>query len=358
MDSRRTQNDLARVTLGVLSVLALLGTAIWIMLPFVSAILWATMVVITTWPLLEKLQSHLWGRRSLAAAVLTIALLLLLLIPMGIAAGALVSHMDTIVSWTRSLRDFSMPPIPAWVSSLPLLGPKLTEAWQTAATAGPEGLFARIQPYVRGLLEWIIGQLGSLGGIILQFLLTVAIAAILYMNGETAARGVRRFAYRLAGERCENAVLLAAGAIRGVALGVVVTAFAQTLVAGIGLAIASVPGTAVLISLILVLCLAQLGPLLIMLPVVIWAFSTGDTFKAGLVLVFALISGTMDNIMRPILIRRGADLPLLLIIAGVIGGMISFGFMGIFIGPVVLAVSYTLLGDWIDNRPVNEPPAS
>jgi predicted PurR-regulated permease PerM len=137
MDSRRTQNDLARVTLGVLSVLALLGTAIWIMLPFVSAILWATMVVITTWPLLEKLQSRLCGRRSLAAAVLTIALLLLLLIPMGIAAGALVSHMDTIVSWTRSLRDFSMPPIPAWVSSLPLLGPKLTEAWQTAATAGP-----------------------------------------------------------------------------------------------------------------------------------------------------------------------------------------------------------------------------
>ena len=133
-------------------------------------------------------------------------------------------------------------------------------------------------------------------------------------------------------------------------MGIVVTAFVQVLIAGAGLLIASTPGTPLLCAAILLLCLAQLGPGLIMVPAVIWEFSTGSTGSGCVLLVFALVSMMIDNVLKPVLIRKGADLPLPLIFAGVIGGMISMGIMGIFLGPVILAVTYELLADWVDNR--------
>jgi len=131
---------------------------------------------------------------------------------------------------------------------------------------------------------------------------------------------------------------------------VVVTALAQSAVAGIGLALCSVPGAMLLTSAILVLCLAQLGPILVMLPATIWKFHSGETAGAAILLLFTILSTTMDAFLRPVLIKRGADLPLLLILTGVIGGMIGFGIMGIFIGPVTLGVAYTLLKDWIEGE--------
>jgi predicted PurR-regulated permease PerM len=136
-------------------------------------------------------------------------------------------------------------------------------------------------------------------------------------------------------------------AIRGVALGVVVTAIAQTLVAGAGLALAGVPRAGILSAIILMLCIAQLGPLLVMLPATIWLFATGATGPGIILAIFTVLSVTMDNFLRPVLIRRGADLPLLLILVGVIGGLLAFGLLGLFLGPVVLAVTYTLLQNWI-----------
>jgi predicted PurR-regulated permease PerM len=180
-----------------------------------------------------------------------------------------------------------------------------------------------------------------------QFLLIVAIAALLYARGEGFADFVRRFAFRLAGARGDRAVHLAGQAIRAVALGVVVTAFVQALLAGIGLALSGVPFAAVLTAATMLLCIAQLGPFLVLLPAVAWLFWDGQTAWGTVLAVWTLVVGTIDNVLRPILIRRGADLPLSLIIAGVIGGLIGFGIVGIFIGPVVLAVTYTLLVDWV-----------
>jgi predicted PurR-regulated permease PerM len=155
-------------------------------------------------------------------------------------------------------------------------------------------------------------------------------------------------------------VVLAGQAIRGVALGVVVTALAQSLLSGIGLAIVGVPLAAVLTALIFILCIAQLGPILVLLPAVGYVFWTGETGWGIFLLAWTLVVGTMDNFLRPVLIKRGADLPLLLIFAGVIGGMIGFGLVGIFVGPVLLAVSYTLIDAWVkDERSsdVAPPPA-
>jgi predicted PurR-regulated permease PerM len=181
------------------------------------------------------------------------------------------------------------------------------------------------------------------------------IAAVLYMTGETAASGVRRFARRLAADRGEDAVVLAGQAIRAVALGVVVTALLQFVAAGIGLAVVGIPYAAVLTAIILILCIAQVGPILVLAPAVVWLYWSGDALRGTVLLLWSLPVCVLDNILRPLLIKRGADLPLLLIFAGVIGGLVSFGIIGLFVGPVILAVTYRLLEAWIAD--IDRPPS-
>jgi len=186
--------------------------------------------------------------------------------------------------------------------------------------------------------------------VFVQFLLTIVIAAIMYANGERAAAGVRSFGRRLAGPRGEDSFRLAGQAIRGVALGVVVTAIAQSVAGGIGLAVAGVPFAAILTAVMFMLAIAQLGPVLVLAPAVIWVYWSGSTGWGTFLLIWTVAVGAMDNFLRPILIKRGADLPLLLIFAGVIGGLMAFGLIGIFVGPVVLAVGYTLLEAWVSEE--------
>jgi predicted PurR-regulated permease PerM len=186
----------------------------------------------------------------------------------------------------------------------------------------------------------------------------VAIAAIMYAGGESAADWTKRFGRRLGGTRGADAVVLAGQAIRGVALGVVVTAVVQSALGGIGLALAGVPMAAVLTALMFMLCIAQLGPILVLLPAVAWLYWSGDSGWGTFLLVWTAVVGSLDNVLRPYLIKKGADLPLLLIFAGVIGGMLTLGLVGIFVGPVVLAVAYTLLDAWVeDDRSNVQPPA-
>ena len=349
--------DLARTTLGVLFIATLTLCTAWIMRPFLWALLWATMIVISTWTVLLALQFRLGGRRGLATAVMTVALLLVFVIPLGLAVGALIGNLDSIIAKTTFLQQFQVPPPPGWIARLPVEGPRLFAEWQQLAEEGPGSLSARMTPYAGIALRWLAAEIGGIGGMILQFILIVIICIILYMNGEIAARGVCRFAARLAGGNGERAAILAAATIRGVAIAVIVTAIVQTAIAGAGLVAASVPAAWLLAGVTLIFTLAQLGPWLVMLPAVGWKFYTGDSFGGFVLLAFALVAGTIDNFLRPLLIRRGADLPLLLIFAGVIGGIISFGFMGIFVGPVILAVSFVLLRDWVNNEPKAEKEA-
>jgi predicted PurR-regulated permease PerM len=183
--------------------------------------------------------------------------------------------------------------------------------------------------------------------VFLQFVLTVVISALMYAGGEPAALAVHRFGQRLAGAQGENAVTLAGQAIRGVALGVGVTAVVQAGLGSIGLAIAGVPFAGPLCAVMLLLCIAQLGPGLVLFPAVAWVYWSGESGWGTFLLAWSMVVVALDNFLRPALIKRGADLPLLLIFAGVIGGLLAFGLVGIFVGPVVLAVAYTLLESWV-----------
>jgi predicted PurR-regulated permease PerM len=182
---------------------------------------------------------------------------------------------------------------------------------------------------------------------IVQFLLTVIISAVLYASGEKAAKGICLFARRVGGQNAEDAAILAARAIRGVALGVVVTALVQSVLGGIGLALSGIPAAGLLTAVMFILCIAQIGPGLVLIPAVVWLFWKDQNLWGTIMVVWTVVVCTVDNFIRPFLIKKGADLPLLLIFAGVIGGLIAFGVIGLFIGPVMLAVTYTLLEAWV-----------
>ena len=342
------QREVTRTTLAVLSIGMLIAASFWIIRPFLTAVIWATMIVVATWPVLVLLQRGLGGRRVLAIVLMTIAMLLVFVLPFWVAISTLADYSDEVGSWTKSLRLLTIPQPPAFVDGVPVVGPKVAAYWRDTASEGWGALIAKLQPYIVQVAKWVAAEAGGVGVLVVQFLLTIIIAAVLYANGESAATGVLRFGYRLAGARGEQSIRLAGQAIRGVALGVVVTALAQSLLGGLGLAVAGIPFAGALTMAMLMLCLAQLGPLVVLVPAVVWLYWTGDNVWGTVLLIWSAFVGTLDNFLRPFLIKQGADLPLLLIFAGVIGGLVSFGLLGIFVGPVVLAVTYTLLESWVN----------
>ena len=351
--------DLVRNMLAVLFIAGLLVASLWILYPFLPALIWATLLVVSTWPLKVAVQKRLWGRRGLAVIVMTSALLLIVLAPLAAAVATIVANADNVLSRLETLTKSTLPAPPAWLEKTPLIGPKAAEEWQAVAALSAEELHARVAPLLQDAGRWVLAKAGTLAIFFLHLLLTAFIAPILYYHGENAAAAARAFAHRLGGSQGEESVTLAAQAIKAVALGVVVTAFVQSTFGGLGLFVAGVPLAAFLTALMFVLAIAQIGALPVLLFAVVWLYWKDTTVTATAFLVWALIVGSIDNVLRPILIKRGANLPLLLIFAGVIGGLIAFGVVGLFIGPVVLAVVYTLLVGWVrQGRPVDEKPVA
>jgi predicted PurR-regulated permease PerM len=341
--------DLARTTLGVLFIGGLLIAAFWVLRPFIGPAIWATTIVVATWPLLLRLQRRLWNRRPLAVLAMTLVLLLCFVVPVTLAIATLVGNADQIVEAAKQLSHIHMPTAPDWLAALPMVGPKIADFWQENVALGVEGLWARLQPYAGNLTRWMLSEVGGVGALIAQGLLIVVLSALMYSQGEIAARALVRTGRRLGGAQGEATVVLAGQAIRGVALGVGVTAVVQSVLGGIGLAIAGVPFAGLLTVLMFVFCLAQVGPMPVLIPATAWLYWSGESGWGTFLLVVTLVDGTLDNFLRPWLIRMGADLPLLLIFGGVIGGLLAFGLVGIFVGPVVLAVAYTLLSAWVDD---------
>jgi predicted PurR-regulated permease PerM len=350
--------DLTRTVLAVLIMGGLIAASIWILRPFLAATVWATMIVVTTWPILRALQTRLWGKRWLATTIMTAALLLVFVAPFSAAIGTIVANASEIVDWTSRVSEVKLPPPPEFVEKIPIIGGKAAMVWREYAAKGSEELAEIVKPYAVRVASWFVAEVGNFGLVTIQFLLTVIISAILYMNGENAARWVLRFGRRLAGERGDQVVRLAGQAIRGVALGVVVTALVQSVLGGIGLAVAGVPFAAALTAVMFMLALAQIGPLPVLLGSLAWLWWQGNTGWFVALLIWTIAVGSLDNILRPILIKKGADLPLLLIFAGVIGGLFAFGLLGLFVGPVLLAVAYTLLHSWVSEEPDSDGPTS
>jgi predicted PurR-regulated permease PerM len=338
--------DLARLILAIVAIVGLVAGSMWIMSPFFTSIVWATMIVVACWPLMLHVQSWARGRRSPAVVVMTLLMLAVFIVPLLLAINTIVDNADTLVRWGRMAAHFELPPPPAWVASLPLVGERVAEIWAGLRAAGADDLVKRAAPYAGRGAQWVAGQAGGIGLLLVHFLATVVIATVMFAQGEEGARRVLALARRISEDHGEDSLRLAAAAIRGVALGVVVTALLQTIATALGLYIAGVPFAGLLTAVTLILCIAQIGAGLVLIPAVIWLFVSGDTGFGVFLAIWSVLVLTMDNFIRPFLIRKGADLPLLLIFAGVIGGLLSMGLVGLFIGPVILAVTYRLFEAW------------
>ena len=349
-------SDIPRIVLFVLVIGVLIAGSFWTLLPFISGLIWTTTIVVATWPVLLRLQG-ITGRRSFAVVIMTVVVLLAFIAPLMLAISTLLDAADRSPAVVNDFFARGLGPPPAWLREVPLVGAQIADKWQAIAAGGPDGLRAFVQPYARTAAAWAIAVTGGLGRTLVLILLTVLLVAILYARGETAAAGVLAFARRLGGTTGERTMRLAGQAIRSVALGVVVTALIQSVLAGVGLWFAGVPHPGVLAAIAFVCGIAQIGPAPILGLAIIWLYWSGNTGWATALLIWSVPVSVLDNVIRPLLIRRGVQLPLLLIIAGVIGGLISFGVVGLFVGPVVLAATYTLAKDWIARGQTGPAPA-
>lgn len=346
--------DLTSNLLSVLVISLLIAGSLWVMEPFLPAAIWATMIVVATWPIMIMVQRRLGGRRGPAVAVMVLAMTVIIGLPLAMAISTIIDNAVNVANLARNLPNYHLPVPPDWLRGIPLVGERLWNEWQTISNAGAASLTDKIQPYASRIANWALSQMNSVAMLFIHLLLTLIVSAIFYARGEIAVAGVSRFARRLAGPRGEDAVQLAGQSIRAVALGIVFTAIAQSALGGLGLWIAGVPFAGVLTAVMLFFCIIQVGPGIPLLGGVIWLFYQGDQTWGFILLVWAILVGLMDNVLRPVLIRRGANLPILLILIGVLGGILTFGIIGLFIGPVILAVTYTLTNAWIADGEAKE----
>jgi predicted PurR-regulated permease PerM len=350
MNNDLSKKDLTQITISVIFILLMIVGSVWVFMPFVAALLWATIIVISTYNIMLKLQKLLWNKKGLAITVMVLIILMVILVPIIVVVGTIAINASSITGWFGSLSELKLQSAPEWIAGIPVIGSQLAKGWNQLASLNNDEIMKRVVPFLDDVVKWFVSKAGGFGLFMIHFLITVIICGILYSKGEVAVKGLRNFATRLAGERGDAIVVLAGQAIKAVTMGVVITALIQSILGGIALWICGVPRPGLLTAIMFILGLTQIGSLPVLLPAVIWKYVSGDPVWGTVLLILAIIVGASDNFIRPFLIKRGADLPILLIFAGVIGGLIAFGIVGLFIGPVILAVTYTLLKAWINER--------
>jgi predicted PurR-regulated permease PerM len=323
-----------------------------VLYPFVSALLWAVILCFVTWPTFLWGVRLLGGRRTLAAtlmALLVAALLVVPLVAMGLSLADNVSHLAAVIS--REL-EHGLPDPPVWIVDIPLVGHRLHTAWQ-ALSHDTARLTTALQRLVVPVSTWLLSQGVALGAGVLYLSLSVLLLFFLYRDGAALATRLQEVTRRIAGARAQQLLDLAVSTVRGVVYGILGSLLAQGILAGIGFLVAGVPGAPLLGFLTLILSVVPGGPALLWLPASIWLYKQDATgWAIFLALWGLLVVGTADNFIKPYLIGRGSDLPFILILLGVLGGAIAFGVIGIFLGPTLLAIGYTVVRDWSLAEPV------
>nr|WP_225778523.1 AI-2E family transporter [Pseudomonas sp. Marseille-Q3773] len=335
--------------------LALLGAALWVMAPFISALLWGAILAFASWPLMRLLTRVLGGRETLAASLLTSAWILIVALPLVWLGFNLADHIRDATAFVRDVQVDGLPDAPAWLGGIPLVGGRLVSWWQSLDQQGA-ALLASIKPHLGQVGNWLLARSAQIGSGVLELTLSLVFVFFFYRDGPRLSAFVLRLLHRLVGERGEYYLELVAGTVQRVVNGVIGTAAAQAVLALIGFLIAGVPGAIVLGLVTFMLSLIPMGPPLAWIPATAWLVWKGDYGMAVFLGVWGtfVISG-VDNVLKPYLISRGGNLPLVIVLLGVFGGLIAFGFIGLFIGPTLLAVGYSLLLDWSRNA-VQQPP--
>jgi len=333
--------------LGLAVLLLLLLGCLIVLRPFISAMLWAIVLAVSSWPVYGRLLKWTGNRRTLASSLMLLGMALIILLPFVIVGLTLADNVSALTAATRKWVDAGLPPPPEWLGKLPLIGQQAVESWESLASDTSQLLEkARewIQPVTSSLLR---GGL-VLGHGLLELALSIFIAFFLFRHGATAAQRLNAAVERISGEQGRRMLTVAGNTVRGVVYGILGTALVQAVLMGIGLFIAGVPGAALLALLtFFVSVIPVVGTGLVWIPAAIWLFSQGSTGWGIFLVVWGLGVGNVDNVIKPWLISQGSDMPFLLIFFGVLGGALTFGFIGVFLGPTLLAVGYRLVAEWM-----------
>jgi predicted PurR-regulated permease PerM len=343
----------AVIRIGVIA--GLIGWCFMIARPFLVPIIWGAIIAVTVFHGYAMLEVALGGRRILAAVLVTLLMLVMLVVPSVLLGDSLASGAYKLVESFQS-GDLSIPPPPDSVARWPLIGEPIARAW-TLASENMGAALHQASPLLKRFGTWLLSAAQGAGIGLLQFVLAIFIAGAFLANAEAAGRMTRAVARRLAGRRGLILVGVAEHTIRSVASGILGVAVIQSLLAGLGFLVAGVPAAGLLTLICLLSSVIQLGVVIVLIPVVIYLFLTAKTATAVGFTIWAVLIAPVDNILKPILLGRGVDVPMLVIFVGAIGGFLSSGIIGLFLGAVVLALGYSLFLTWLkqDESAVETP---
>ncbi|NOU35511.1 MAG: AI-2E family transporter [Kiritimatiellaceae bacterium] len=318
--------------------------------PFVSAILWAAVLTFTTWPLLLKLQGWMKGRRTLAAFTMTALIALILVFPFVLAGITLTENVSRLEELFRALQGGLPVNAPEWVKQLPWVGRAIEHAWPGIAQ-DTGWLSTSVKSVGMKAGGWLLAHSIDFGKGVLQLILSVIIMFVFYRDGERVSARISAGAQRIAGDVSQRLLSIAGNTVRSVVYGIIGTALAQAIAAAIGFWVAGVPSSFLLGLLTFLLALIPGGPPCIWIPAAFWLFNAGHPGWGIFMIVWGIfiISG-IDNLVRPYLISRGSNLPFIIVLLGAVGGVVAFGFIGLFLGPVLLAVGYALMREYTASR--------
>jgi len=332
----------------IATVAALVVASALILSPFLSVLAWAVILAVASYPAYDLLVEKTGNRRRIAAVICVLVALLFVILPSIMLAESLVDSIQTIRERIET-GTLAMPDAPARVRDWPLVGERVYEYWVLAQT-NMQAALSNIQPQLEQLGRSILGIVTGAGKALLQFVLSIIIAGVILAHSKTNAHFAKRVFLRLAPERGEGISKLAEQAVRGVAIGVVGVSLIQAALAGIGFVVIDLPGAALWALLVLILGVIQLPSVLVMIPIIIWAFNNMETFPAVVFTVFAVVVSLLDNVLKPIFMGRGVDAPMLVVFLGAIGGFITSGFIGLFTGAIILVLAYDLFIVWLEPK--------
>lgn len=332
------------IRLGV--IFLILAWCLQILTPFIGLVAWGAIIAVAIYKPFLKLVEKLGGRKKLAVTLIAVGSIAAILVPVISLSSSMIESATTISNQIEAGTLKISPPAEA-VREWPLVGEKTYALWHQASV----DLSALLEKYPEQLTlagKKLLGAAKGVGAGVIQFIISMLIAVAFLSSAETAGAATRRLATRLAGDQGESLLTLTTATIRSVAVGVIGIAFIQALAGGLGMMFAGVPAAGLLAIVILILAIAQLPPILVLLPVIFYVFSVESTTVAVIFMIWSVLVSMSDAVLKPIFLGRGVEAPMLVILLGAIGGMITSGIVGLFIGAVILALGYTLFQVWLD----------
>ncbi len=319
--------------------------------PFMDLLLWSVILAITLYPLQVRLRGKVFDGEGRTATLIIVLVIAVVAVPAYLLGIALIESVEHAMAIAKS-GEFHIPPPPEAVASWPLVGRKLYDGWQMAAS-DVSGLMQKLGPQIKTASLGLLSAMGGVGVGLLIFVGALIIAGIIMAYGELGTRSAVQIASRISGpERGPRITALCTATVRAVAQGVVGIAFIQMLLIGIAFVLKGVPGAGLLALAVLLLGIMQLPATLITIPVILLVFAAEGASAGNIVFaIYVFIAGLSDNVLKPLLLGRGVDVPMPVILVGALGGMVTGGVIGLFVGPIVLAVGYQLFWQWVDEPP-------